>query len=77
MSMQAPADQRAPAPADQRVVVSEIRVPFFNLVLFFVKAALAMIPAAIILWVIGMLFWGTLGFLFAGNWSWMMHRWPY
>jgi hypothetical protein len=36
----------------QRFVVVDLRIPFFRLVLFFVKAALAAIPAAII---VGML----------------------
>lgn len=33
----------------QRLVIVDLRIPFFRLVFFFVKAALAMIPAAIIL----------------------------
>jgi hypothetical protein len=32
----------------QRLVVVDLRIPFIRLVLFFVKAALAAIPAAII-----------------------------
>jgi hypothetical protein len=36
----------------QRIVVVDLRVPFFRLVLFFVKAALAAIPAAFILFVL-------------------------
>ena len=32
----------------QRIVVVDLRIPFVRLVLFFVKAALAAIPAAII-----------------------------
>jgi hypothetical protein len=32
----------------QRFVIVDLRIPFFRLVLFFVKAALAAIPAAII-----------------------------
>ena len=34
---------------DYRMTIVDLRIPFFRLVLFFVKAALAMIPAAIIL----------------------------
>jgi hypothetical protein len=37
----------APAPA-QRVVLVDLRVPFFRLVLFFVKVAFAAIPAIVI-----------------------------
>ena len=33
----------------ERVVIADVRIPFFRLVLFFIKAALAAIPAAIIL----------------------------
>jgi hypothetical protein len=33
---------------NQRIVIVDLRIPFFRLVLFFVKAALAAIPAAII-----------------------------
>ncbi len=32
----------------QRIVVVDLRIPFFRLVFFFVKATLAAIPAAII-----------------------------
>lgn len=32
----------------QRVVIVDLRIPFIRLVLFFVKAAIAAIPAAII-----------------------------
>ena len=39
----------------QNVTVTDIRVPFFRLVFFFVKVALAMIPAAIIVAFIGLL----------------------
>ena len=40
-----------PAPAE-RVVLVDLRVPFFRLVFFLVKLSLAAIPAAIILGVI-------------------------
>ena len=49
----------------QRFVIVDLRIPFFRLVFFFVKAALAVIPAAIILSIIGFvlsaLFWGIIG----------------
>ena len=32
----------------QRFIVVDLRIPFFRLVLFFIKAALAAIPAAIV-----------------------------
>jgi hypothetical protein len=63
---------------DYRMTVVDLRIPFWRLVAFFVKSALAVIPAAIILAlifaligvVIGML-WGTLGF---GNLEMFMRR---
>ena len=39
----------------QRVVVVDLRIPFVRLVLFFVKAAFAAIPAAIIVGLLLML----------------------
>ena len=49
----------------QRLVIVDLRIPFIRLVFFFVKAALAVIPAAIILSLIGVvlsaLFWGIVG----------------
>jgi hypothetical protein len=60
----------------QRIVLTDLRVPFFRLVFFFVKAALAAIPAAIILsliaFVLSALVYGLMG---AGNMSSMMGRW--
>jgi hypothetical protein len=32
----------------ERLVIVDVRIPFFRLVLFFIKAALAAIPAAIV-----------------------------
>ena len=49
----------------QRFVIVDLRIPFFRLVFFFVKAALAAIPAAIIVGIIGFvlsaLFWAIVG----------------
>ncbi|MBI3436166.1 MAG: hypothetical protein HY056_14020 [Proteobacteria bacterium] len=39
----------------QKVTVTDIRIPFFRLVFVFVKMALAMIPAALIIAAIGFL----------------------
>jgi hypothetical protein len=56
-----------------RTVLSDIDIPFGSLVLFFVKAALAVVPAAIIvsfiLALIGWVFRAIFGF---GHMSWMM-----
>ena len=55
--------------ADDRneVVVTDIRIPFFSLMMLTIKWVLASIPAFIILWFISMvammLFWGLIGSL--------------
>jgi hypothetical protein len=52
----------------QNVIVTDIHMPFFSMVIFMVKWAIAAIPALIILTVIGSLFWGILtGLIF--SWS--------
>ena len=43
--------------ASQSVVVTDIRMSFSSMVVFMVKAVIASIPAAIILWVLGFIFW--------------------
>jgi len=49
----------------QRFVIVDLRIPFFRLVFFLVKAALAAIPAAIILsiiaFVLSAVFWAITG----------------
>ena len=68
--------------ADDRnqVVVTDIRIPFFSLMMLTIKWVLASIPAFIILWFISMiammLFWGLVGSLegvggMGGMWRWM------
>ncbi|MBB4039059.1 hypothetical protein GGR34_000694 [Microvirga flocculans] len=56
-----------------RTVLTDIDIPFGSLVLFFVKASLAIIPAAIIvsfiLALIGWIFRAIFGF---GHMGWMM-----
>jgi hypothetical protein len=65
--------------ADDRnqVVVTDIRIPFFSLMVLTIKWVLASIPAFIILWFIGMvammLFWGLIGSL--DGMHGMMGRW--
>jgi len=50
----------------QRVVVTDIKMPFASMVVFLVKLAIAAIPAMIILSVIGALVTAILGALFQG-----------
>ena len=45
------------ADPEHRIVIRDIDIPFGRLVAFFVKAVLAAIPAAIIIWVILMAMW--------------------
>lgn len=44
----------------QEVIVTDIRMSFGSMVLFMVKWAIASIPAAIILFVLGTLMWSLL-----------------
>jgi len=57
----------------QDVVVTDIRMPFFSMVVFMVKWAIAAIPAFLMLTAIGVFTWGTLsGFLL----SWTIGKKP-
>ncbi len=51
----------ADAMSKQAVVVTDIRMPFFSMVIFMVKWAIAAIPALCILILFGVLTWGMLG----------------
>jgi len=57
----------------QRIVLVDLRIPFFRLVMFFVKAALAAIPAAIIVGFLLMLVTAFLAWL-VGDGTFMMRR---
>ncbi len=59
----------------QRIVVVDLRIPFARLVLFFVKVALAAIPAAIILGIIAMVLSALIAALAGGNLDFMMRKW--
>jgi len=50
---------------EYRMTIVDLRIPFFRLVFFFVKTALAIIPAAIILAVI----FGILGIVIGMLWG--------
>jgi hypothetical protein len=58
----------------QRLVIVDLRIPFIRLVFFFVKAVLAVIPAAIILSLIGFLL-SALFWAIVGGSPEMMERW--
>ena len=59
----------------QHIVVTDLRIPFTRLVMFFVKVALAAIPAAIIVGLIVMLISAVLTVLFGSNSQFMIRRW--
>jgi hypothetical protein len=72
MAVDATGDPAMPDPG-QRIVVVDLRIPFLRLVLFFVKAALAAIPAAIIVGFLLMLATAIIA-AFAGDGSFLMMR---
>ena len=59
----------------QHIVVTGFRIPFTRLVMFFVKVALAAIPAAIIVGLIVMLISAVLTVLFGANSQFIIRRW--
>lgn len=62
-------------PSAQRIVVVDLRIPFLRLVLFFVKAALAAVPAAIIVGAIAMVVSAIIAAFLGGNFDVIMRRW--
>jgi len=61
----------------QRVVLVDLRIPFFRLVFFFVKAALAAIPATIILGVIVMVLSAAIAAVLGGGDLEFLRRWRF
>ena len=59
----------------QRVVLVDLRVPFFRLVFFLVKLSLAAIPAAIILAVIAMVVTAAIAAFLGGGDLDVLRRW--
>jgi hypothetical protein len=60
----------------QRFVIVDLRIPFFRLVLFFIKAALAAIPAAIVVGFVLMLVTALIAAVGDGSLV-MLHRWSF
>ena len=58
------------------VIITDLRIPFWRLVMFFVKAGLAAIPAAIIVSVIVAVLAAVVAAAFGGYPSISIHRWP-
>ncbi|CAL8968432.1 hypothetical protein RHODGE_RHODGE_00456 [Rhodoplanes serenus] len=59
----------------QKLVVVDLRIPFFRLVFFLVKLSLAAIPAAFILAAIAFVLSALLNVLFGGHMDMFMRRW--
>ncbi len=49
------------------ITIVDVKMPFMSMVVFMVKAAIAAIPAVIILALISMLISGVTGFMFGGG----------
>lgn len=54
----------------QEIIVTDIKIPFWSMVVLMVKWALAAIPAIIILIIIGSIFSMILGGFFGGLYGW-------
>jgi hypothetical protein len=61
----------------QRIVIIDLRIPFVRLVMFFVKAALAAIPAAIIVGLVIMVVTALIAALVGDGGVLMMRRWSF
>jgi len=61
----------------QRFVIVDLRIPFVRLVLFFVKAALAAIPATIIVSLLLMLVTTLIAWFVGDGGFVMMRRWSF
>ena len=60
---------------ENHITVVDLRIPFFRLVFFFVKAALAMIPATIILIAIWMVVAAAIAAMLGRHFDFMIQRW--
>jgi hypothetical protein len=61
----------------QRMVVVDLRIPFVRLVLFFIKAGLAAIPAALIVGFVLMLVTALIAGTFGHGGFFMMRQWSF
>ncbi|MBN8936410.1 MAG: hypothetical protein J0I13_08990 [Rhizobiales bacterium] len=57
------------------VIVTDLRIPFFRLMLFFINAGLAAIPAAIIVSLIVTVLAAAIAATLGGNPSFVIRRW--
>ncbi len=61
----------------QRIVVIDVRIPFVRLILFFIKAALAAIPAAIVVGFLLMLATGLIAAVIGHGGFFVMRQWSF
>jgi hypothetical protein len=59
---------------DQRIVIVDLRIPFFRLMMFFIKASLAAIPAAIVVGIILALISAVVAALAGGSLDLILRR---
>jgi hypothetical protein len=57
------------------VVITDLKIPFFRLMLFFIKAGLAAIPAAIIVSLIVTVLAAAIAATLGGNPAFVIRRW--
>ena len=57
----------------REVVVTDVKIPFWSMVVLMVKWAIAAIPAVIILFAIAAVAGAVLGYFFGPEWHW--HHW--
>jgi ABC-type tungstate transport system substrate-binding protein len=65
------------AASDQPIVVVDLRISFWRLMMFFIKAALAAIPAAIIVGFIIMVVTAGVAVLLGGSPHFVMRQWTF
>jgi hypothetical protein len=63
-------------PIAQHIVVVDLRIPFTRLVFFFVKVALAAIPAALIVGAVAMVVSAAIAAFLGGNLDVITRHWP-
>jgi hypothetical protein len=61
----------------QRIVVVDLRIPFIRLVLFFIKAALAAIPAALVVGFLLMVISAAIAALIGDHGFVVMRQWSF
>ena len=58
-----------------RIIVTDLRIPFIRLVLFFIKAIFALIPALLIVGIVLMVASAVVAAMLGGNFDALIQRW--